>query len=124
MSKPDYARLNEIKVDQKNLYREEVYTDLRFATIRQLTPVLPDGQKDDRRKTLFFGQTQMMSPAGAIPLQFSLEANNLKQAMEKFPQAVEKSVEEFVESAKEAKRQADSRIVVPGSEQGGKITLK
>ena len=123
MNNPDTVEMNEVKVDEKNLYREEVFTDLRYATIRQLTPVNPDGKKDDKRTPLFFGQTQMMTPAGSIPLQFSLEAGTLKQAMDKFPEAVEKSIEEFVEKAKEAQRQEESRIVVPGSEPGGKITL-
>ncbi len=119
----DMTKLSELKVDQKNLYREEVYTDLKFATIRQLTPVLADGQKDDRRPTLFFGQTQMMTPAGSLPLQFEIEAKNLKQAMEKFPEAVEGAVAEFVEAAKEAQRQSESRIVVPGAAPANKIMM-
>jgi hypothetical protein len=123
MNEPENVGMNEVKVDEKNLYREEVFTDLRYATIRHLIPVNADGKKDDTRNSLFFGQTQMMTSAGSIPLQFSIEANTLKQALEKFPQAVEKSVEEFVEKAKEAQRQAESRIVVPGGEPGGKITL-
>ncbi len=123
MNKPDNVGINEVKVDEKNLYREEVFTDLRYATIRHLTPVNPDGKEDDKRNPLFFGQTQMMTSAGSIPLQFTIEANTFKQALDKFPEAVEKSVEEFVEKAKEAQRQAESRIVVPGGEPGGKITL-
>ena len=123
MDKPDLTKLNELKVELKNLYREEVFTDLKFATIRQLTPVMPDGQKDGKRKTLFYGQTQMVTPAGALPLQFSIDAKSLKQALELFPAAVEKSVEEFMEKAKQAQRKEDSRIVVPGGDTGGKITL-
>lgn len=119
----DMTKLSELKVDQKNLYREEVYTDLKYATIRQLIPVLPDGQKDDRRNTLFFGQTQMMTPAGSLPLQFEIEAKTLKQAMDKFPEGVEASVAEFVEAAKEAQRQSESRIVVPGAAPAGKIMM-
>lgn len=121
MDNPDLSRLSEIKVDQRNLYREEVFTDLKIATIRQLTPVLPDGQKDEKRKILFFGQTQMMTPAGSLPVQFELEAKTLKQAMEMFPDAVQKAVSELVESAREAQRQAESRIVTPGASQRGKI---
>ncbi len=119
----DMTKLSELKVDQKNLYREEVYSDLKFATIRQLIPVLPDGQKDDRRSTLFFGQTQMMTPAGSLPLQFEIEAKTLKQAMDKFPDAVEGAVAEFVEAAKEAQRQSESRIVVPGAAPTSKIMM-
>jgi len=123
MNNPDMTKLTDLKVDQKNLYREEVFTDMRFASIRQLTPVLPDGQKDDRRKTLFFGQTQIMTPGGSLPLQFEIDAKTLKQAMDLFPDAVQKAFEELVEEMKEAQRQAESRIVVPNAPPGGKIVM-
>ncbi len=122
MDNQDQMRASDIRVDQKNLYREEVFTDLSIATIRQLTPVLTDGQRDERRNTLFFGQTQIMTPAGSLPIQFEIEAKSLKQAMEKFPESVEQAVQELVESAKEAQRQQDSRIVTPGAS-GSKILL-
>jgi hypothetical protein len=121
MDNQDLSRLSEIKVDQKNLYREEVFTDLKIATIRQLTPVLPDGQKDEKRKTLFFGQTQMMTPAGSLPVQFEMDAKTLKQAMDMFPEAVQKAVQELVESAREAQRQAESRIIAPGAAPRNKL---
>jgi len=118
----DVRGLSDIKVDQKNLYKEEVFTDLRIATIRQLTPVLPDGRRDEGREVLFFGQTQMMTPGGALPIQFEIEAKDLQQAMEKFPEAVHRGVNELVESAREAQRQAESRIVTP-TPPGSKIVL-
>ncbi|HNY66132.1 MAG TPA: hypothetical protein PKM41_11900 [Deltaproteobacteria bacterium] len=118
----DVRGLSDIKVDQKNLYKEEVFTDLRIATIRQLTPVLPDGRRDEGREVLFFGQTQMMTPGGALPIQFEIEAKDLQQAMEKFPEAVQRGVNELVESAREAQRQAESRIVTP-TPPGSKIVL-
>jgi hypothetical protein len=120
MDNSDPRGLGDIEVDQENLYKEEVFTDLRIATIRQLTPVLPDGQKDDRRDVLYFGQTQMMTPGGSLPIQFEIEAKSLKQAMDKFPESVQQAVNELVESAREAQRQADSRIVTPNPA-GGKI---
>jgi len=122
MDNSDPRGMTDVKVDQKNLYREEVFTDLRIATIRQLTPVLPDGQKDDRRDVLYFGQTQMMTPAGSLPIQFEIEAKSLKQAMDKFPEEVQQAVQELVENAREAQRQAESRIVTPG-QAGSKIVL-
>ena len=121
MDNQDLSRLSEIKVDEKNLYREEVFTDLKISTIRQLTPVFPDGQKDDKRKILFFGQTQMMTPAGSLPVHFEIDAKSLKQAMEMFPEAVQKAVQELVENAREAQRQAESRIITPGSAQRSKL---
>ena len=123
MNRPDFAQLDELKVDIKNLYREEVFTDLNFATVRQLTPVNADGKTDSMRDVLFFGQTQMMTPEGSIPIQFHIDARDLRHALELFPEAVKKTLSEVIESAKEAQRQAESRIVVPGGNPGGKITL-
>ncbi|VFU12217.1 conserved hypothetical protein [anaerobic digester metagenome] len=123
MNNPDLAKISDLKVDQKNLYREEVITDMKFATIRQLIPVLPDGQRDDRRNILFFGHTQIVTPGGALPLQFEIDAKSLKQAMDLFPEAVKKAFEELVEEMKEAQRRSESRIVVPGTPPGGKIVM-
>jgi hypothetical protein len=122
MDSSDTRGLSDVKVDQKNLYKEEVFTDLKIATIRQLTPVLPDGQKDDSRNVLYFGQTQMMTPAGSLPIQFEIEAKSLKQAMDKFPESVQQAVQELVENAREAQRQSESRIVTPNPP-GSKIVL-
>ena len=40
---------NEIKVDPKQLYLEEIFTDRRVGTIRRLTPVNKDGARDQAR---------------------------------------------------------------------------
>jgi hypothetical protein len=122
MDNSNLGGMSDIKVDQQNLYKEEVFTDLRIATIRQLTPVLPDGQKDGTRSVLYFGQTQMMTPAGSLPIHFEIEAASLEQAMEKFPDAVQQAVQELMESAREAQRQSESRIVTPNPP-GSKIVL-
>lgn len=53
-----------VKVNLQNLYREEMYTDMRTAALRQLTPVKPNGEIDKTRKFLFVGQTNIMSPQG------------------------------------------------------------
>ncbi len=85
--------------------------------------MLPDGSRDEGRAILFFGQTQMMTPGGALPIQFEIEAGTMKQALDRFPEAVERAVEELVESAKEAQRQQESRIVTPDSLSGKKILM-
>ena len=38
---------NDIKVDPKQLYLEEIFTDRRVGTIRRLTPVGGDGKRDE-----------------------------------------------------------------------------
>jgi len=107
--------LGEFNVDCANLYREEVYTDLRVATIRRLVPVLADGSPDPNRSPLFSGQTHLMSQAGPLPVECAIEAANLEDAARMFPVAIKDAVEKLVEEAKELRRREASRIVVPGS---------
>ena len=124
MSTADEISNIDFTVDQDNLYIEASFTDLKVASIRRLTPVKPDGSPDPDRKTLFVGHTQLMSPAGPVPVQSAIEAKTLTEAFEKFPDAITASVEKLIEAAKEAQRQEASRIVVPGSGPGGsKIQL-
>ena len=115
--------LQELEVDRDNLYREDVYTDLRIATIRVLTPVRADGSTDSGRPTLFMGQTQILSNAGPLPVSCPLEAATLEEAIRRFPRAVNEAVERLVEEAREIQRREVSRIVVPDSPflPGGKI---
>ena len=107
-------------VDKKNLYREESFTDLKVASIRRLSPVNPDGTDDRTRTPIFMGHTQLMSPEGPVPIQSRLMANNLVEAMDEFPGAMDKALAAIVENLKElqkqeeAKKAEDSRIIVPG----------
>lgn len=104
-----------IKVNLQNLFREEMYTDMRTAAIRQLTPVKPNGETDKARKNLFVGQTNIMSPQGPLPVQFPIDAKNLQEAAEKFPEVMEQFLAKLAEEIKEAQRQEESRIIVPDS---------
>jgi hypothetical protein len=114
--------LGEINVDTDNLYREDVYTDLRVASIRRLTPIQIDGSDDTARPVLFMGETQLMSARGPLPVQCPIPASSLEEAVAAFPDAVNNAVEQMIEEAKEMQRQEASRIVVPGqSGMGNKI---
>jgi len=106
-------------VDLDNLYREEVYSDLRAASVRVLTPVKADGTIDPDRPRHYIGDTQLMTQMGPIPVQFELEATNLREAFEKFPQGVREAVERLNERAREMARDEASRIVVPSKMPGG-----
>ena len=109
------SRLTDIKIDPNNLYREDSFTDLTFATIRRLTPVKIDGSADESREVIFTGMTQLMSPNGPVPVQCLIEgAKNLGDAVKKLPDAVEKAVQEMIAEAKEIEREEASRIVIPG----------
>ena len=123
MSSDGPRSLSEIEVDRKNLYREEVYTDLRIASIRVLTPVKVDGTLDPSRPVLYSGETQLMSQMGPVPVHAPINAASLDDAIAKFPQAVNQAVERLMEEAREIQRREASRIVVPGQMPGGKITL-
>ena len=109
----------EVAVEVENLYREETFTDLRVAGIRRLTPVNTDGSPDSSREVLFIGETQLLSPRGPLPIQCPIEAKNLEEAIEKFPEAVNRAVEAIIDEARELQRQESSRIVVPGGPLGG-----
>ncbi len=124
MSSPTSTPLEEIAVDRDNLYLEEVFTDLKVATIRRLSPVKSDGSHDEARPTLFQGQTQLTSQMGPLPVSCSIEAANLEEAMDKFGEAMGQAVEHMIEEAREIQRQEASRIIVPGAASaGGKIKL-
>ena len=80
-----------------------------------------DGSDDTSRAVLYSGQTQLLTPAGVLPLAFELEAASLDDACNKFPEAVKVAIEQAIEEAREMRREAASRIVVPdaGGGMGG-----
>jgi hypothetical protein len=123
-------QLPEIKLDVTQLYREEIFTDRKAGTLRRLMPVKADGSDDTARPVLYSGQTQLLTPAGVLPLAFELEAASLEDACSKFPEAVKVAIEQAIEEAREMRREAASRIVVPeagggmgGAPGGGRIKL-
>jgi len=111
------THLPDIRFDAANLYQEEVFTDRTAGTIRRLVPVLPSGEPDAARPVLYSGQTQLLTPGGVLPLGFEIEAASLEEAMAKFPGAVQEALTQAIEEAREMRREAQSRIVVP--EAGG-----
>ena len=124
MNGPNTAKPQDLAFARENLYQEEVFSDLRVGSIRRLTPVLPDGSRDMGRPQLFTGQTQLMSPAGPLPIQCNIDATSLDEAMLKFPQAINEAVEKLVQEAEEIRRQETSRIVVPGQEARSKFNIR
>ena len=69
-TRPDQAA--ELKVDPNSLYLEEIFTDRRVGTIRRLTPVNKAGTRDQARPVLYVGETQVLTPAGALPIAFEI----------------------------------------------------
>lgn len=110
-------KVTDVKIDPNNLYKEEAFTDLTFATIRRLSPVKLDGSPDESREPIFTGMTQLMSPNGPIPVQCLIEgAKTLSEAADKLPEAIEKTVQAMIAEAEEMRRQEASKIIVPGQQ--------
>src|SRR3954465_14924087 len=107
---------SDIKVDPKALYLEEVFTDRRIGTIRRMTPVTKDGTRDAARPMLYTGETQVLTPTGALPIAFEIGAGSLEEAAEKFGTLAREAIERTVKELQEMRRQAASSIVIP---QGG-----
>ena len=78
-----------------------------------LTPVKSDGTPDPARPTSYVGQAQIMTPAGALPLSFEIEARTLAQACEGFAEGARVAFEETMKELQEMRRQQASSIVIP-----------
>ena len=52
------------------------------------------GADDPSRHTLYSGQTQLLTPAGVLPLVFEIEADTLQEALDKFPEGVKGALEQ------------------------------
>jgi hypothetical protein len=124
------SELPDVRLDPAAMYREEIFTDRRAGTIRRLTPITLDGEVDSARQVVFSGQTQLLTPAGVLPLVFEIEAGTLEEALRKFPDGVKVALEQAIDEAREMRREQASRIVVPevgggnlgpGPGAGGKI---
>jgi hypothetical protein len=121
---PSDRNLPELHMSADNLYREEIFTDRKVGNIRQLTPVKADGESDSSRPILFVGQSQILTPMGAIPITFEIPAATLSEALEKFGAEANVAVENTLKELQEMRRESASSIVIPGQESAGKIRLR
>jgi len=123
MAAPD-LKSAELKLDPEKLYVEEIFTDRRIGTIRRLTPVTKDGKPDVGRAILYVGETQIMTPAGSIPIAFEIDAGSVGEAAEKFGSLAKEAIDRTVRELQELRRQASSSIVIPQGPVGtGKIQM-
>jgi hypothetical protein len=100
-------------MDSTQIYREETFTDRKVGTIRRLSPVTADGSADPARPVLFVGQAQVMTPMGAVPISFELDALSLDVAIEKFGAAAEQAVHQTMRELQEMRREQASSLVIP-----------
>lgn len=103
----------DIQMDADNLCREDTFTDNKVGTVRRLTPVTSSGDVDPDRPVQYIGSTQIMTPAGALPLSFELPNESLEAAVAGFGDAAKQAVDSTMEELRELQRQAASQIVVP-----------
>ena len=104
---------DELKMDATSLFREEIVTDRKIGTIRVLHPVKSDGTADESRQRVYVGETQIMTPMGALPLAFQLESETLSGAIEKFAEGAQVAVERAMTEIQQMRREAASSIVIP-----------
>ena len=105
----------EIEMDGANLYREETFTDRRVGTLQRLTPITPAGEPDAARPVLYVGQTQVLTPAGALPLSFEIQAASLEEAVAQFGDLAQQALSDTVRRLEEMRRDQASSIIVPGA---------
>jgi hypothetical protein len=105
-------------MDPATIYREETFTDRRVGTIRRLTPVTGDGSPDATRPVTFVGQAQVMTPMGAVPISFELDAETLDVAIANFGDAAEHAVQQTMRELQEMRREQASSLVIPDSAGG------
>jgi len=103
----------DLSVKEDNLYQEEFFTDFDMASIRRLTPVKPNGLRDKSRKLVFVGNLNLMTPQGPLPIQATIDARNLKEAMERYPEAMKNALGEMQEKVKKLQQEKESKIIVP-----------
>lgn len=123
---------NDLGMDANNLYREEVYSDRRAGTIRVLTPVTREGLTDMTRKAAFVGEAQILTPVGALPIVFEIEAASVGEAADKFAEGAKAAVARTMEELQRMRREQASGLVIadslpggmPGAPGGGKIQLR
>ena len=111
----DEAANANIEMDSTNLYIEEGFTDRRVGNLQRLSPVTTDGQPDSSRPVLFIGQTQVLTPAGALPLNFEVEAANLEEAIAKFGDHAQTALADTMERLEEMRREQATSLIMPGS---------
>ncbi|MGD8339339.1 MAG: hypothetical protein PVH89_01075 [Gammaproteobacteria bacterium] len=111
----DEAASANIEMNGADLYVEENFTDRRVGSLQRLSPITGDGQPDPSRPIVYVGQTQVLTPAGALPLTFEIEAESLEDAVGKFGDHAKQALASTMERLEEMRREQASSLIVPGS---------
>ena len=108
----------QVQMDSTQVYREDTFTDRRVGTIKRMSPVTAAGEPDSTRPILYVGQAQIMTPMGALPLSFEIEADSLTAAIEKFGPAAEVAVAQTMRELQDMRRESASSLVIPDAAGG------
>ena len=103
--------LKDINIDDTNLYKEEMVSDLKMGTIQILTPVKPDGERDPDREVIYSCQTTLMTQMGSIPLNAKVEVDNLADAVAQFPEAIQGAIDKLMAEAERYARSKGFRFM-------------
>ncbi|HUF74083.1 MAG TPA: hypothetical protein VMR74_14460 [Gammaproteobacteria bacterium] len=104
-----------IQMDGTGLYLEESFTDRRVGSVQRLSPVTSDGESDNSRPVIYIGQTQVLTPGGALPLSFEIDASSLEDAVARFGDHAQQALENTMQRLEEMRRDQASSLIVPGS---------
>jgi len=118
MSDP-LSQMDNIDFNAADLWREEVITDRTVGSIRVMTPVTETGDTDPSRSVEYYAQTQIMTQAGALPIEGKIEASSLADAIKGFGPAAKEALREMMDRMREMQREAASQIVTPDQAMGG-----
>jgi len=110
-------------MNKDNLYREESVTDLKAGSIRRLVPIKSNGTNDPSRTPIFVGHAELMSEEGPLPIQSRLSANTLEEAMDAFPETMNRALVEIIERVRKMQQQQHqpgrkndgSSLIIPGT---------
>ena len=107
------------EMDPNGLFREENFTDQKLGTIRKLVPIKADGSDDPDREDHFFGAAQVMTPMGALPLNFHSMAIPLAKRPVILPARRRSPLKRPVENWKKCAVNRRHRLLFPARGGGG-----
>jgi hypothetical protein len=93
-------------LDEKSLYRVEIFSDEKAGKLLWLKPVDERSQADFRRPYVFKGSSPIMTPMGPQEIEFLLKAQTLAEALIEWPVALQAQIETRREAYEEARRKA------------------
>jgi hypothetical protein len=124
---PTNERSAELRMDPDHLYREEIVSGGGAGTLRVLTPITRSGSPDPARRVQYVGEAQILTPMGALPVAFEIDAASVGEAAEKFAPAARVAVEQTLAEIQEMRREAASGLVIadqmPPGLGGGRIQM-